>query len=300
MSGIENHFIKNQSLKAFNSWKVGGTAELFFEPKQFEELQSAYLYASKNKIPVTVISQGTNVLVSDQGIAGLTLCLRSFKKQIDFLEDSNFLKFNVFSGTTKSELAKIFLQNKMAPALFLTGLPGDVGGGIVMNAGVSEAIIPREFGEIIDWIRVLKPSGEVVTLAHYQIDWRYRSTNGWQPGIIFEAGIKWPKQEDPDVMMKVKLATKNRLTRQPLDKPSGGSTFRNPPGAKAGQLIEQAGLKGKKIGGAQVSEKHANFIVTEPSAKASDIHELILFVQETVKFKFQIDLHTEVVYVGRW
>lgn len=300
MPSIEQKFKYDHSLKAHNSWKVGGSADLFLEPVTLSELREGYAHALKHNLPVSILSQGTNVLISDDGIRGLTICMHSFKKPIELKEDANYLKFEVLSGTTKSELAKIFLSRKLAPALFLTGLPGDVGGGIVMNAGVSETIVPREFGEIVEWIDVLSPDGSVRRLTHEQVIWRYRSTSGWQPGVIVGASIKWPLQEDPEIMVKVKKATKNRLVRQPLDKPSGGSTFRNPPGAKAGQLIEQSGLKGFRIGGAQVSEKHANFIVTEPSAKAQDIHRLIEHIKEEVKNKFQIELHTEVVYMGDW
>jgi UDP-N-acetylmuramate dehydrogenase len=211
------------------------------------------------------------------------------------------LLIDALAGTGKSELVKQFLKRKLAPALFLCGLPGDVGGGIVMNAGVSEAIAPREFVEITDWIEVLDlQTLKVRRLKKSEIQWTYRHSEGWQPGVVVRAGVSWPLTPDEGLPRKVKDATKNRLQKQPLDLPSCGSTFKNPDGAKAGALIDQAGLKGYQVGGAQVSPKHANFIVNVGGATASDVKTIIDHVQSTIEHRTCIRLQTEVKFLGRW
>ena len=132
------------------------------------------------------------------------------------------------------------------------------------------------------------------------MQWSYRHCHGWQPGVITNIGLSWPKIPELDIIERVKTANKNRLQKQPLEWPSCGSVFRNPDGDKAGRLIESCGLKALTIGGAQVSEKHANFIVNRGNATASDIRSLILKVQDEVFQKARVQLHTEVVFLGRW
>ena len=170
-----------------------------------------------------------------------------------------------------------------------------------MNAGVGEAIQPREFVEITDWVEVVDlNTQQVKRWSREQIQWTYRATSGWQPGIVVRAGFSWELTADPEIPRKVKDATRNRLTRQPLELPSCGSTFRNPEGHKAGALIDQAGLKGFQVGAAQVSPKHANFIVNLGGATARDVWSVIQHVRGEVKRRFGVDLETEVKLLGRW
>ena len=290
---------KDISLASYTSWLVGGSAEYFFLPKTIAELQEAQAWALSKKLNVTVVGGGSNVLISDQGVAGLTMCLKHLNKVEMFEEDGNF-KIICESGTGKSELLKIYLKNKLAPALFLAGLPGDVGGGVVMNAGVAEAFRPREFVEITEWIQVLRPNGKIEKLGASDLDWKYRHCEGWQPGIITQVGFTWPKEIDDKILDQVREANKVRLSKQPLDKPSCGSVFKNPEGHKAAQLIDSCGLKGFSIGGAQVSTKHANFIVNTGNATAADTWAVMEHVRKTVKEQKQIELSTEVVRLGRW
>lgn len=291
--------LKNVKLDQYTSWLVGGEAEYFAMPETKEDLKACLSFANEKNLPLTILSGGTNVLVSDQGIAGFTLCLRRFSKVTTVIENDR-LVINALSGTAKSELLKIFLKNKLAPALFLAGLPGDVGGGVAMNAGVSENMIPREFMEIVDEIEVMTLSGEIKNINKSDLKIHYRLTEGWQPHIITAAKLSWPLQEDPEVLNKVRAANKVRLTKQPLDLPSCGSVFKNPLPQHSGRLIEEAGLKGFQIGGAQVSHKHANFIVNVGGATAQNIWDVITHVQKTVKNKFNVELKTEVIRLGKW
>jgi UDP-N-acetylmuramate dehydrogenase len=320
------------SLAPLTSWQVGGPADFLAEPRTLDELFSAVQWARARNLAITILGGGTNVLVSDRGVRGLTIALRKFagvrtevrenpssrrrppyparENQLDPGADApgvapERLHIECLAGTSKSELLKIFLRHKLMPALFMAGLPGDVGGGIAMNAGVGEKITPREFVEITDWIDVLRWDGtggetEIARIEAADLEWSYRHCRGWQPGVIVRAGLSWPLASVPDVLERVRAANLLRAQKQPLDMPSCGSVFINPPGHTSGQLIERTGLKGFAIGGAKVSEKHANFIVNFNRATAADINAVIRHVQTAVRAASGVELRTEVVYLGEW
>ncbi|MEK6773716.1 MAG: UDP-N-acetylmuramate dehydrogenase [Bdellovibrionota bacterium] len=296
---------KNRILAPFTSWLVGGAADYFCCPKTENEIQQAWTWALEKKLPVTFLGGGTNVLISDQGVEGLLICLKNFSgiEGEEIVEGKKkYLKFTARSGTSKGELLKIFLKYKLAPALFLAGLPGDVGGGIVMNAGVAENLSPREFCEIVQAIEVISSPQDwnAKVYQHSEVQWSYRHSRGWQPGLVTKVHFQWPYEPDGSILNKVRDANRVRLSKQPLDKPSCGSVFVNPQGHKAAQLIDSNGLKGFQIGDAQVSMKHANFIVNLGQAKAQEIWQVIQHVKNVVKEKKSIDLQTEVVLLGRW
>jgi len=263
---------KNVPLAQWTSWQVGGAAEFYASPSTNKELIDALEWAHKQSFPVTQ-------------------------------SDKDFFKVRCQAGALKSDLLKIFIKNKLAPALFLAGLPGDIGGGIVMNAGIGQKEVPREFCEIIHSFEVLRWQEDHIE-AHKvmadEIQWEYRKSRGWQPGIISEVEIIWPNRPDENLLKKVREGNARRKKTQPLHQPSCGSVFKNPEGHFSGQLIENAGLKGFAIGGAQVSEKHANFIVNVNQASAQDIHDVMAHVEKTVFEKFQVRLTNEVVYFGHW
>jgi UDP-N-acetylmuramate dehydrogenase len=320
---------RNVPLKGLTSWLVGGSADWFAQPQTVAQLKEALALSRLAGLPPTLLAGGTNVLISDKGVRGMTIALRKLS-QLTTHEDQGTngrrLVIECLSGTSKSELLKAFLKHRLEPALFLAGLPGDVGGGVVMNAGVGESIRPREFVEITDWIEVLRwrdgeptewtykdPSKiqpeEVVATADLletfriqgrDLQWSYRHCEGWRPGIISRIGLSWELEVSEDILARVKQANQLRLSKQPLDMPSCGSVFINPPGQKAGQLVESSGLKGFTIGGAKVSEKHANFIVNHSNASSLDIHQLIEHVSATVRGKHGVQLRTEVIYLGDW
>ena len=295
--------LQNVNLAQYTSWLIGGEAEYFCMPLTVDDLKQALQYADQNKLKITILGGGSNVLVSDEGIKGLTICLRKFseiKSEVKSEAGGDRIYIDCLAGTAKSELLKLFLKNQLAPALFLAGLPGDVGGGVVMNAGVAEMFQPREFMELVDSIEVMTLQGEIKTLQKSDLTIKYRHTEGWQPHIVIRAKLSWPMQKDENVLQKVRDANKIRLSKQPLDMPSCGSVFKNPEGHKVAQLIDQCGLKGFRVGDAQVSLKHANFIVNTDKATATDTWNLILQVQKTVKEKTGVDIQTEVVRMGEW
>lgn len=290
---------KNVNLAEYTSWLVGGNADHFCLPETLDDLKEALTHAKTNNLPITILGGGTNVLVSDDGVAGLTICLRRLSKISSFEKDGK-LHIEALSGTAKSELLKTFLKQKLAPALFLAGLPGDVGGGVVMNAGVAEAFVPREFMDFVDWIEVITSDLQIIRLEKSKLNIKYRHTDGWQPHIIINVGMSWPLATDVTILERVREANKIRLSKQPLDMPSCGSVFKNPEGHKAAQLIDSTGLKGFRVGDAQVSLKHANFIVNLEKATAKNIWDVITHVQSTVEKEKGVKLTTEVVRLGRW
>ena len=167
-----------------------------------------------------------------------------------------------------------------------------------MNAGAGTAS-PSEFSQIVEWFEIMTLKG----IKHYDkqdIEWGYRWTSGWKPGIIFKIGFSWPLKKEDNLNQKIKTALKKRRASQPLSRPSCGSVFKNPKGQFAGELIEKSGLKGLKKGAAMISEKHGNFIVNLGGAYSKDIDHLIQTAQSEVKSKFNISLETEVHYIGRW
>lgn len=297
----------NVPLAPMTSWLVGGPAEILFEPKNETELEEALRFAHEKNHAVSILGGGTNVLISDRGIKGVVIALRRFNTYQVRETSTGWLEIEACAGVSKSELLKVFLKAKLAPALFLAGLPGDVGGGVVMNAGVAEAMQPREFVEITSAIEVWRWSSksekgfriEKVKLLKGDLSWSYRHCDGWAPGIIAKVWLKWPSTSpDPDILQKVRDANRVRLQKQPLDMPSCGSVFVNPPGDKAGRLIESVGLKGFSIGGAKVSEKHANFIVNTGAASADEIWQVMEHVRAKVLANTGIELKSEVIRMG--
>ncbi|MCY4321874.1 MAG: UDP-N-acetylmuramate dehydrogenase [Bdellovibrionaceae bacterium] len=291
-------FIKNKNLKEMSWWKAGGHAELFCQPKTVEELKRALIWAKENQKHFSVLGGGTNVLISDKGIKGLVISTSKLNS-CSTKKTENSLLITCGAGLLKAQLMKIFKTYKLSPALFLSGLPGDVGGGVVMNAGVNRSFKPSEFSEIVKSFKVMNAESEKTYLKK-DIKWSYRESLGWDKSVIYEVEFEWPLIEITDINDEIKKELKKRRASQPLDKASCGSVFKNPYPHFAGEVIEKSGLKGLKQGSAQISEKHANFIINTGNAKTIDIHKLIQIIKKRVFEKFSIHLETEVHYMGVW
>ena len=286
-------------LKALNTWKVGGSADFFGEPKNEKDVFYYLKWARDRKLDITFLGGGTNVLVSDQGVRGLVMSMKQLNT-LQVKEKEGRLSIHALAGVSKAEIMQVFLKYKLSPALFLCGLPGEVGGGVVMNAGIGQKdISPRDFGDIVDWIKVIRED-EVILISSCEIEWQYRSSRGWSPGLIYEVGMSWPLEPLPDLPARLREMALKRTQTQPLKSASCGSVFKNPVDEKSGKLIEQCGLKGTCVGKACVSKKHANFIINEGQARARDIHKLIEYVQRTVHREKGIKLEPEVKYLGEW
>ncbi len=296
---------RNVLLAPYTSWLIGGRAEYFSVPQSLNELQGILNFIQRERLPVTVFSGGSNVLISDKGIQGMTICLKQLAGIIQSGIVENKWVVEAWAGTSKSEVLKIFLKQRLSPAIFLAGIPGDLGGGVVMNAGVGEAITPREFVEVTKSITVLRWNGMVEEISARELKWDYRHCDGWQPGIIVRVNLAWPlvessAEEKHRIWVQAKELNQRRLLSQPLEYPTCGSVFVNPRDHKAALLIESCGLKGYTVGGAQVSLKHANFIINLGGAKGSDVWQVVEHVGRTVLEKTGIELKTEVIRLGLW
>lgn len=270
--------------------KIGGKADIFIMPSNIIELQSAIITAKQFNIPVTILGNGSNVIVKDGGLRGITLCLRK-------LHDIH-VKGNVIlaqSGAAIIDVSQQALEFELSGLEFACGIPGTVGGALYMNAGAYGG----QISDILESATILTGDGEIQTLSKSELLLGYRQSIFKDKGyVILEANFKLEKSVTKLIKDKMDELTIARRTKQPLEYPSCGSVFKRPPGYYAGKLIQDCGLQGKRIGGAEVSKKHAGFIVNVENATSQDYLNLIGFVQQTVKEKFGVDLETEVIILG--
>lgn len=294
-------YLKDFALAEFTTWKIGGTADWCVRPQTINEVQEACQWALDKNLPVTVLSGGSNVLISDGGIEGLVILLDQLVGIESLGYANGVLSCECLAGTRKSDLLKVFVKNRLSPAIFLAGLPGDVGGGVVMNAGVGHDVAPKEFVEITEWFEYVPFAQPRTLVRKYKNDvrWTYRHSSEWGPGVIVRVGIRWEEGPQDSLLEKLKSSNQRRMTSQPLQWPSCGSTFKNPPGNKAGRLIDDCGLKNYQVGGAQISDLHANFILNRGQATAADVLAVVRHVQDTVKIQKNIVLEPEFKFLGR-
>jgi UDP-N-acetylmuramate dehydrogenase len=288
--------IKSQaSLSAFTSYRVGGAAEWYVAPRNLDALQASIEYAKELAIPVTILGAGSNLLVSDQGIPGLVIATRHFRSKYF---DPQTGQLTVSAGESIPSLAWEAADLGWEGLEWAVGIPGTVGGAVVMNAGAHNSCI----ADMLVSAEVLSPDGTLETLNPTELGYKYR-TSLLQGGkrIVTQATFQLQPGADPEIVLATtKQHKQHRLSTQPYNFPSCGSVFRNPNPYSAGWLIEQAGLKGYQIGGAQVALLHANFIVNRGGAKASDIFCLISHIQREVQERWSIWLEPEVKMIGEF
>jgi UDP-N-acetylmuramate dehydrogenase len=288
---IRGHLLRNEPMARHTSWRVGGPARTFFEPADREDL-IAFVRGLPTSEPVLWLGLGSNLLVRDGGFAGTVIHLHG---ALDTLRREDAGTVFAEAGTHCARLAKFAKDEQLAGLGFMAGIPGTVGGALAMNAGawggetwpqVREAEIIRRDGGT-EWL----PAGDFV--------FRYRHVEAPPQAMGFIAA-RFAVTADVDGAHEryTKESLARRKASQPVGKPSAGSTFRNPVGDHAARLIESCGLKGHRIGGAQVSVQHANFLITEDGAKAADVEALIQHLQATVKARTGVELHPEVKVVG--
>ncbi|MEH1833532.1 MAG: UDP-N-acetylmuramate dehydrogenase [Nostoc sp.] len=288
--------IKSQaSLSAFTSYRVGGAADLYVAPRNLEALQASLKYAKERDLKVTTLGAGSNLLVSDRGISGLVIATRHLRFS-NFDPDTGQL--TVAAGESIPSLAWAAAELGWQGLEWAVGIPGTAGGAVVMNAGAHNSCI----ADMLVSAQVLSPDGTLETLTPEQLGYSYR-TSLLQGGdrIVTQATLQLAPGADPARVVAItKQHKKHRLSTQPYNFPSCGSVFRNPKPYSAGWLIEQTGLKGYQIGGAQVALLHANFIVNRGGAKANDIFCLIRHIQHQVQERWSIRLEPEVKMLGEF
>jgi UDP-N-acetylmuramate dehydrogenase len=289
---IKNNFrgeiLINEPLSKYTSYRIGGPASLLLVPADKSDAVDLSVYLQRSKIEFVVIGNGTNVLVSDNGIDGIVMNLEKGLNKIN--KENNIVVAE--SGVMLARFVDFCIQNKFTGVEKLSGIPGTLGGAILMNASAFSCSI----SEYIIEIEVVR-NGEVVTVKKSDSLFEYRNS-GFKNDVILSAKFDLPAG-DSDQMMKIRHEyLQKRNQKQPLNYPNCGSVFKNPAGLHAAKLIEDAGLKGLRVGDAQVSEKHGNFIVNIGKAKAIDVIQLINQVRKIVFDKFGIVLEPEVKLIG--
>ncbi|MBH0333495.1 UDP-N-acetylmuramate dehydrogenase [Brevibacillus brevis] len=289
-AGIEKVWT-DEPLANHTTWRIGGPADLLIQPKDKASLQKALQIIHRHEIPWSVIGRGSNLLVRDRGIRGAVL------KVAEGLSHCEFKGEEVCVGAGYSMIRLAVETGKMGLTgmEFAGGIPGTVGGAVYMNAGAHGSDLSR----ILIDAEILFENGESKVLSNEELSFSYRtSLLQKQKGIVLEARFQLRTGDRKEIAATLAVNKERRRNTQPLQMPCAGSVFRNPPNDHAGRLIEAAGLKGYQIGGAQVSEKHSNFIVNCGGATAADVLTLINHVRSTILEKNGIDLHPEVLVVG--
>lgn len=283
----------NEPMKNHTSFKVGGPADILIEPDNVEELVLAIKKLRKGNIPYYIIGNGTNLLVSDKGIRGAVVKIGEKFGRIDISGDRIISE----SGVLLSTLSKIAAKNSLTGMEFASGIPGALGGAATMNAGAYGG----EMKDIVEWVEVLDRNLKLKRLTNGEMNFGYRKSVV-EPNkyIVVRACIKLEKGNPDEIYGIMAELTERRKNKQPLHLPSAGSTFKRPEGYFAGKLIEDAGLKGYSVGGAQVSTLHSGFVVNNGDATAQDVYQLIRNVQKTVLEKFGVKLETEVKILGEF
>jgi len=279
---------KNYPLNQLTTWKIGGPAEAVYWPQTREHLSIVWQRAQKAKIPVWLIGQGSNLLLPDEGLPGVTLVTTALRS-IEWGEYT----VQVEAGYSLARLAQEAGERGFSGLEFARGIPGSVGGAVMMNAGAHGGTMAPHIMNVT----ALWADGTVKKVERAELEFAYRFCSLRGHAWVLEAELMFSPGDRETSLHVMKENLRSRALNQPLEKPSAGSVFKNPPGDSAGRLIEAAGWKGKSMGGAQVSSKHANFIVNTGKAKAQDVLALIEVIQRDVQSKFGISLVTEVAYL---
>lgn len=272
---------KSASLKELNTYQVGGTADYVVYPNSVDNLKKLIETLKKNKTKYYILGNGSNVILPDENLEGVLIVLKDLK-QIEIDDET----VTISAGVMMPYLNKYLTDLGYSNFTWACNLPGTMGASIYGNAGCFK----KEAQNNLLYIKILDDEGNIKTLKCEDINFSYRKSN--IKGIVLSGTYKLIKKSQ-DEEKEVELLNKKRMQTQPLDKKTAGSVFKNPEGDSAGRLIEQAGLKGYQIGGAKISEKHANFICNEQNATSHDIISLINYIKTTIKKMYNIDLELE-------
>lgn len=284
-------FLYKEPLRNHTTFRVGGEADAFLSVKNAEELKKAVLLCKQSDVPYFILGNGSNLLVSDGGFRGLVIAIGSGMARVDV----SGTKITAEAGALLSTVAQQAAKNGLTGMEFASGIPGSIGGAIVMNAGAYDG----EMKLIAENVTVLSADGEVRTYTVDEMEFGYRTSRlKREEGIVLSVTLSLKEGDIASIRDKMKDFAQRRREKQPLEYPSAGSTFKRPERMFAGKLIMDAGLRGYTVGGAQVSEKHCGFVINKDRATAADIYTLIGDVQAKVKEKFDVTLEPEVIMVG--
>lgn len=284
--------LENEPMSKHTTFRIGGNADVFVSLK-ITQVEDIIALAKAYDVPVTVIGNGSNLLVGDKGIRGLVL---SFGKEAEGIQLDGRCMI-VSAGTILAKAATEAAKNSLTGLEFAAGIPGTLGGAIVMNAGAYGG----EMKDVVISAKVLTPEGEIKELSNEELDFSYRhSCIPEKNYIVLEATMELTSGDETAIREMMADFKNRRVDKQPLEYPSAGSTFKRPEGYFAGKLIQDAGLRGYQVGGAQVSEKHCGFVINTGAATAKDVLQLIEDVKKIVFDKFQVKLEPEVKMIGEF
>ena len=286
----------SEPVARYTSMKIGGLADYFLDVDSREALPRALRILARHEIPVCVLGNGSNVLVSDLGVRGAVIRLGKDFKRIEWHEDESGARIDVGAAFPVTQLVREAARRGYTGLEFAEGIPGSVGGALVMNAGAYGA----EMEKVVDQVEAVTRQGEPLVLKKAEIVFSYRQSSLPRGSIVTQAVIHLVRGDQEAARQRLNELVSRRKKSQPSGYPNSGSMFRNPPGDFAGRLIEAAGLKGTKIGAAEISARHANFIVNLGGAKAADVRQLMEAVQAGVEKKFGVRLEPEVRLLGEW
>lgn len=280
----------NEPMTKHTTWRVGGTADKFYTPADVNDLADMLASLPADE-PVFWLGLGSNLLVRDGGIRGTVISLKGSLSGIEML-NANTIRAG--AGVTCAKLARYCSKHHLLGGEFFAGIPGLLGGALAMNAGA----FGGETWRYVESVTTMDRHGKIHQRKPDDYEIGYRSVKGRSKEWFIEAMLKFDHGDGEQAALNIRKLLDKRAETQPIGLPSCGSVFTNPDGDYAARLIEASGLKGFRIGGAEVSTKHANFIINADNASAQDIEELIYYVQQQVKLKQSVDLHTEVKIVG--
>lgn len=289
----ENNVISNELMSAHTTFKVGGPAKYFVIPQSVDHIRKCVELAKNNKIEYTVVGNGSNLLVSDEGYDGMVVFIGKNMSKTEVKGTEIFAE----SGISLASLFQVAKVNSLKGLEFAAGIPGNLGGACFMNAGAYGG----EMKDVLVSVETLDVSGNIHNYKVEDMGLGYRCSNFQKNGeIVLSATICLEQGDAAEITAIAADLAKKRIDKQPLEYPSAGSTFKRPEGYFAGALIEQAGLKGKGVGGAIVSEKHAGFVINKNKATAKDIYDTILLVIDEVKKNSGVTLEPEVRMLGKF
>ena len=279
----------DEPMSKHTSFKIGGNADIFVKATTIEDVKYVLNFVNTNNIPLTVIGNGSNLLVKDGGIRGITL-----QASLDEIEIKDSIVY-VGCGVKLGMLASMLQKEGLSGFEFASGIPGSIGGAIRMNAGAYGS----EFKDIVEEITYITKNGKIETIKNSEANFSYRHSKFCDTDdIILSAKLKLEKTSPDEIKKKMQENLEHRMEKQPLNFPSAGSTFKRGEDFITAKLIDEAGLKGYKIGGAEVSEKHAGFIVNTSDATAKDVIELIEYVKKVIKEKYNKNIELELEIIG--
>jgi UDP-N-acetylmuramate dehydrogenase len=282
----------NYNLSHLTWFKVGGSAEIFFKPLDVQDLAN-FVSQNQQHRPITVLGAGSNIIIRDGGIDGVVVKLGQNFTNIELIYDN---QISVGSGCLNYNLAKFCQMHAITGFEFLVGIPGTIGGGVVMNAGAYGS----EFKDIIIAIEAIDSRGNFILIPNEEIGFKYRGNNLPKDLIITRAIFKATIGEREMILAKMDEINKNRLATQPIKERTSGSTFANPENHKAWQLIDKAGMRGYRIGGASMSQLHCNFMINHGNSSARDLEDLGDLVKKNVFEDSGISLEWEIKRIGKY